>query len=1029
MRRTRASGTTLLVAAFIVTVLLVHPLPAQVATATLSGTIRDESGALLPGVSVKLTQVDTGIDRTVVTDEKARYYAPNLPLGAYQVRAELSGFKTEVRSGITLTVGRQAVVDFELKIGNLSEEVTVVGEASLVDTTSGSVGGLVDQKQIQELPLNGRSFGELTRLIPGVVRGSGATSFQGGFTDNISIRGGRAESNKILIDGTDVQGLDNKLPGSVGGLTLGVDAVREFKVEVGTYGAEFGRALGGVINVSSKSGTNAFHGNVFEFHRNDKLDAENFFDEEKPDFNRNQFGASLGGPIVRNKTHFFVNVEGLRDRLGFTRIGTVPNALARQGLIPNASGGLTNVSVAAAVRPYLDLWPLPNGKDFGDGRAELIQTASQPTDQVYASGRLDHRFSDNDAAFVRYTYDQSERLTPFDLTYMGQPERSKNQFVTFEEQKVFSPRLFNTFRVGFARNFKALDPGVSSLDISPPAGFVPGFRVFDSEILVTGLSEFGVADAPRVWATNKLQFSDQAVWRLGNHALKFGLELIRFQQNIEQNSNNGGEYQFTSLTNLLRGTSRRFRARLPGADQTRGIRTTYLGWYVQDDFTVAPRLTLNLGLRHEVHTGPTEVDGQCSNVDDIQSPVPRVGCPLFPTFAKNFAPRLGFAWNVTGTGKTALRGGAGLYYSEMSASSYYTSMTNQPPFTQVADVRNPTFPNAYAVITQSGAPQLRVNPNGPFTAVPSTVQFSLTLQQELAGRTVASVGYAGSIGRNWITRGQENVAQSVIQPDGRKFFPLNAPLISPFWGEVRRVTTNVDTSYHGLLVELRRRFSARFSAQAAYTFSKAIDTLPFTVSGDVLDFYDVERDIGLSDSDIRHNFSAGYVWELPNVSSPLADKFIGGWQVGGIVSLSSGRPFSPRVGFNISRDQRGNPDAERPNLAAGASSNPVLGGPNQYFDPMAFELQAPGFYGNVGRNTIIGPGFATVDFSLSKSFRYGGEKRLQFRAEVFNALNRANFGLPDPVVFDSSGRNPSAGRISTTVGTARQVQLGLKMHF
>ncbi len=1009
--------------------LMVGHASAQVATATVSGTVRDATGGVLPGASVTVLNIETGATRSAVSDHAGAYFEPNLALGEYEVRAELAGFRTEIRKGITLTVGRHAVIEFKLGVGDVTEEVTVTAEAPLVDTKSASVGGLVDQHEINQLPLNGRSFGELTRLIPGVVAGRGAVDFQGGFTENISMRGSRGEANKILLDGTDIQGIDNKLPGGVGGLTLGVESVREFRVEVGTYSAEFGRALGGIINVSTRSGTNAFHGNVFEFHRNHALDSKNYFDEEKPDFTRHQFGFALGGPIVHDKTHFFANIEALRERLGFTSIAKTPTAAARQGLLPDGRGGVTRITVNPTVVPYLAAWPLPNGRDYGDGTGELVQNAKMPTDQQFFAGRIDHRFSDSDSIFVRYTYDHSERLTPFDYSFLHQPQRSRNQFVTVEESKILSPRLFNTFRFGFARNYKSLDPAESDVEVPDSLGIIPGYRFWDAEWLVAGLSDMGVPDSPRVWATNKFQFSEQAVWRVGGHTLKFGTEVIRFQQNIAQNSNNGGEFQFGSLRNLLLGTPSRFRARMPGSDQTRLVRNTYVGSYVQDDITLSPRFTLNIGLRHELHTGPNEVDGKCSNVDDTLAQNARVGCPLFPTFAKNFGPRVGFAWDVAGNGRTSIRGGTGIYFSEMSASSYYTSMTNQPPLTLIADVRNPVFPNAYATIIERGSPRLRANPNS-YTAVPSTMQFSLTMQRELAKNTVASVGYAGSLGRNWIRRGQENVAQWQVLPDGRKYFPANGRQISPYWAEIRRVVTDVNTSYNGLLVEVKRRFSARFSAQGSYTLSKAIDTAPFTTAGDVLDFYDRSKDMGLSDNDVRHNISSGFVVELPDLGgSPVANALVGGWQVGGILHLSSGQPFSALVGYNISRDLRGNNDAERPNLAPGANSNPVLGGADRYFDPMAFVLQEPGFYGDVPRNTIIGPGYSTLDFSLTKNAKLGGSRVLQLRLEFFNVLNRVNFGLPNAVVFTSAGRDGSAGRITTTRGTARQIQLGAKLSF
>ncbi len=1006
---------------------------AQVGTAIVSGTVRDDTGAVLPGASVTVKNLDMGVTRTVVTDHNGTFYEPNLSLGGYEVRAELAGFQTEIRQGITLTLGRHAVVDFKLKVGDISEEVTVTAEAPLVDTRSSSVGGLVEQEQLEELPLEGRSYGQLTRLVPGAVRGVGrggpGSGFQAGYTEDISIRGSRVEGNKILLDGTDIQGVDNKLPGSVGGVTLGVDAVREFRVEVGTYGAEYGRALGGVISVSTRSGTNQFRGSAFEFHRNDELDAKNFFDEEKSPFVRNQFGGSLGGPIARDRMFFFANWEALHERLGFTRIANVPNALAREGLLPDASGRLVNIGVVPAVKPYLALYPLPNGRDFGDGRAEYIQSATQPTDQNFLTARVDNQITDNDSLFVRYTLDDAVRINPHaSFVFMRDHETSRNQFVTIEHRRVVSSAFFNTARIGFARNYKALSLTESDRPAPAELAFVPGFQFEESELVVTGLGQIGGnRNAPRRFGANKFQLADQMIWKVGAHVLKFGGEVFRFHQNLHNAGDRGGQFTFTGLQNLLRGQARQFRALMPGSSQSRGLRTTYVGWYVQDDVEVGSRLTLNLGLRHEVHTGPTEKHDRCSNIDDMYSPQARVGCPLFPTFAKNFGPRLGFAWDVFGGGTTAVRGGAGVYYSEMSASSYYQSATTQPPFSMVADVRNPTFPTAYADIVRRGEVRLRGNANG-FTGVPYNLQFSGTVQQQLGARTVASVGYAGTIGRNMIVRGEENVAQWVMLPDGRKYFPANAQRLSPYWAEVLRIPTSATSSYHGLLAEFRRRFAAGTSIQASYTWSKALDYVPYTISGYMMDLYDLSRDHGPSDSDLRHNLSVAATWQVPVSPGGLAGRIVGGWQVAGIMTVATGHPFTAKVAHSISRNQAGTVE-ERPNLVPGRSSNPVLGGPDQYFDPTAFELQEPGFYGNLGRNTLYGPGFATVDVSLSKNAGLGGQRRLQFRLELFNALNRANFGQPDPYVFDAAGRNGSAGRITSTAAPARQVQLGVKLYF
>ncbi len=445
-------------------ILLVHPFTlAQHSRATISGTVTDESGAILPGVSITIENLDMGTVRETVADDEGRYSAPNLSIGSYSVQAELPGFSTAVRTGIQLTVARNAIVDLALQVGEISERVTVTGEAPLVDTTSSSVGGLITQDVIENLPLNGRSFDELARLIPGVTRGVGSQSFQGGFTSGMSIRGARIEHNKILLDGTDIQGIDNQLPGSVAGVTLGVESIQEFKVEVGTYGAEFGRALGGVINVSTRSGTNEFHGSLFAFHRNDNLDAAQWEDNRtgagKPEFKRNQFGGSFGGPIVPNQTFFFGSYEGLRDRLGRTLTSVVPFRLPSDPNTVIFSDDGETLTAIPLMEPYLALYPFPNSADpsrfdFGDGTGERVDSFSEPTDEDFFTVRIDHTLSQNDSLFVTYTFDDGNNFGANGFAFLRTPSRNRNQFVTIEETRVFSPSLFNTLHFGFSRNYK-----------------------------------------------------------------------------------------------------------------------------------------------------------------------------------------------------------------------------------------------------------------------------------------------------------------------------------------------------------------------------------------------------------------------------------------------------------------------------------------------------------------------------------------------------------------------------------------------
>ena len=629
----------------------------QVTTATISGVVQDSTGAVIPGVTVTARNRDTGITRTVTTGGQGRYQALNLSLGNYEVRAQVVGFQTGVRSGIKLTVGRQAIVNFELQVGAVTQVVEVTGEVSLVETTNASVSGVVDTQQIQDLPLSGRSFDELALLQPGVVlsRARGG-NFQTGHTVKLSIRGARPEQNNFLLDGSDVRGPANQIPGAVGGQSLGVDTVREFRVETGTFGAQYGNAAGGVITAVTKSGTNEFHGTAFEFLRNDNLDARGYFDPEKPEFNRNQFGFSLGGPIRKDKLFFFTGIETLRDRLGETLRIVVPTAEARAVNIP----GEAPITVNPVVKPYLDLYPLPNGEDFGDGTAEYTEGYSQPTDEIYLMGRVDYNLSENDSLFGRYVIDDATIKTAEFTSLVLIEMANRNQYFTLAETHIFSPTLLNTFRFSANRTFLTRLSDIALEDsVLEELRFIDGrpFMKFQSELAPGGgITSIGVGNTPRIWAWNQYEWADDLTAIRGNHSLKGGVQVRKIQFNTVEGLNAGGNHDFGGLRNFLLGTPEDMRAAKPGAIPSNYWRFAYLAWYIQDNIRLHPRLTLNLGLRHEFYTGPRQIGSEFCNLYSLAEDF-RCGGRVFPTSAtsKNFGPRFGLAWDVFGDGKTSVR--------------------------------------------------------------------------------------------------------------------------------------------------------------------------------------------------------------------------------------------------------------------------------------------------------------------------------------------------------------------------------------
>jgi hypothetical protein len=550
------------------------------------------STAILPGATVIITNTDTSQARTLVADTAGRYVAPDLPPGPYQVKGSLQGFSTVVRSGIRLTVGRDAIVDLTLRLGEISDEITVVGESSTIDLKSASTGGLIATEQIEGLPLNGRSYVELATLTPGVqLTQTGGQGTSTGFGAKLSVNGARYTSNLFTLDGTNLNDQFSQA-GSASGNVLGVEAVREFQVLTNSFSAEYGHHTGGVINAATKSGTNAVHGSAFEFHRGDKLDWKNYFDTVKPPFQRNQYGFSLGGPVVHGRTFFFATYEALRERLGQTNIFTVPSAAVRAG------------TVVAAIRPWLESFPLPNGAALGTTRGEFRRIDTRTTDEHYGMGRVDHQMGSSNL-FVRYTLDDGQVDDPSRLD-TGSRIKTRTQYLTAEHMAVRGSSFLNRLQFGFTRSrLDGVDYLLDGMTLPRTT-----FTDVDRGILVlsvTGLGALGGDTTnPKFHRFNNYQIRESVTWNRGAHNVKIGGDAQFLQFDLTSDFTSMGQYTFSSLDNFLAGRVNQFNAVMPGSDVTRNLRQKAFGGYIQDDVQARRNLTLNLGVRNGEDRGNGE---------------------------------------------------------------------------------------------------------------------------------------------------------------------------------------------------------------------------------------------------------------------------------------------------------------------------------------------------------------------------------------------------------------------------------------
>lgn len=1014
------------------------PAHAQTA-ATITGVVSDASGAILAGAQLTLTHTGTGLIRTAATGGDGRFVFAGVQPGAYDLRADMAGFQPYIRQALVLSVGETLSLPLVLQVGSVEQAVTVSGTPPLVNTSTSELSFLVGSQAIDLLPLNGRNFTDLALLQPGVLayaaRDGGSVVAHG---LGMSVNGQDYRSNIYLLDGTLMNDFTNGPAGSAAGTSLGTEAVREFRVESNAYSAEYGRSYGGQVNILTKSGTNALHGSAYEFHRNDALDAANYFDVAgKPDFVRNQFGASLGGPLLESRLFYFVTYEGLRETLGKTITSFVPDEAARRGVLPDGP-----VTINPAIRPYLDAMPAPTGASIGGGLAPHTFAFDQRLNQHFGQARIDYQAGPSHQLFGRYTVDDAEHRLPTDYPQFPRAFISTNQFVTGEYRSVLSDRTLQTARFGYSRT--RVGQNVEANLASPLPPFVPG-RGIVGDIDIGGMQRFGPQTSANLRLAQNVYSGQYDVTHThGRHLLKAGVLAERYRDFMTNPTFSLGIYAFANLRTFLTSTPLRFIGLGPVGDFNRDWPWTLYGGYVQDSIQVSSRLTVNGGVRYEYATMPIDTAGRDSALVSLSDPAPTTGRLFDSPPRGNVSPRVGAAWDVLGDGSTSVRAGYGLYFNSSNQQNLIVTVTN-PPATPRFVIPNATFPNPPF---ERGIGNT-IRPMAWDLEFPRLHVWNASVQRTLPAGLVATLAYAGSRGSHLFRNTDANIPTPSPGPDGRPFFAAGLPRPNRSFGTIELKSSDGDSWYRALIVDVRRAWRNGLSVQSSYTWSRSRDTTQASTffsdstNGTTVAFPELDPDynLGPSDWDTPHNWVMNAVWDVPAPSglSGAARALLEGWQLTGISTMRSGQPLTVFVQNNWSRSQWSpsiSPTSglDRPDLAPGRSADDaVRGTPGQWFDPSAFVLQPQGTLGNSARGAFRGPDLRTVDLSAVKRVALSGDARLDVRLEVFNVFNRANFANPTLVAFAGTapGEAPLAtfGRIRSTVTSARQMQLGVRLVF
>jgi hypothetical protein len=1105
----RAAVIGLVLAAFLAGPVL--PAGAQAVSGTLLGTVKDNSGAVLPGVSVTVTNEGTHLTRTLVTDANGEYNAPQVPTGSYTVSAELSGFKTSATTGIRVGVDQRVRIDLSLEIGAMTETVNVAAETPLVQTASSELGTTVVQEQIQALPLNGRNFVNLTRTVPGVLRGipganiDGAGSLAWRASASFSANGQRPRDNNFMLDGVD----NNETWLQTVVIFPSPDALDEFKMQTSTYSAEFGRSLGGVVNLQTKSGSNVYRGSGFEFYRDDAFDANNWFNNragvKRASLRQSEFGGTLGGKVIKDKTFFFVSYQGHRENRGQSFLSTVPTAAMRSGDFSAINrviyDPLTGQPFAGNIIPtnridpvaknvFDQLYPSPNtaGTIAASGQNinnYLINPIKQRQDNQVDS-KFDHNLTSNNRFFVRYSYQKTHRFQPATLphgdagaTFGAGEGNITAQGLAFNDTHTFSQRWLNEARFGWTSIKFFMTPIDYGANPALAVG-IPGINLNQATSGMTQLSFQNIrnlganSNQPLITNQNDFAIFDNLTWLKGKHTLKFGGSLTLRSREILNADTIVGAFAYTNgqtsncagraagcivnnatgfdVASFLLGYANTKNRNLFDANTYTETRPEY-GLYVQDDFRPSSRLTVNVGLRYDLYPPYVEKDNRQSNWDPqtgkfvvasdnatINGIV--VGRYLQTYSKKDFGPRFGFAYDVTGDGRMMVRGGFGIFWN-FTPGGTSSSKAQNPPFLQSTALT--TTPTSYGINlrTADGLPlPPGVDPNrAPAGSTRSVFdvnfrdafarQWNINLQKGLGRNYLIEVAYVGSQGRNMLLKFGQNEAPPVV---GVTDSNINRPFygVAPALRDLGEVTSKGKLNYNGLQVKFQRRFANNFSFLNAYTLGNTKDYNSdndgfVTITGS---YQDPSYWYGPADYDIRHTFSSSWIYELPWAH----DRWYGGWQITGILLARGGLPLTVTTTQVMSSTGygTGNVGSNRPNqVCNGNISNGTV---DKWFDTSCFvnPTETTATFGNEKRGVLRGPGAFNVDASLIKNTRFG-RFQTEVRLEAFNVFNHPQFANPNTTLGNSAFgtitgmlSSPSCSLCGTT---ERQVQLGVKVRF